>query len=111
MDEETRQLLREIRDSIREDSRCNAAWREEFRASTKRGRRILLLVLLPMLFLAVSMVAWGTLSSGQREQDYERGYERGYNQFIENARKRVEERRLLDKEARPSQADTFEKIK
>ena len=39
MDEESKQLLREIRDLMRQTYERESEWREEIRESTKRGRK------------------------------------------------------------------------
>jgi uncharacterized protein HemX len=85
MDDEAKQLLREMRDMMRQAHEGNAAWRQEMRANAKRGRRIALFILLPALLLGLSMITWGMISSGQKEREYDR--------FREEIRRRMEERR------------------
>ncbi len=53
MDDEARELLREMRDLLREMSARDAAWVEESRRNMRRLRRLVRFVLLPMVLVAL----------------------------------------------------------
>jgi len=58
MDEEAKQLLREMRDLMREMSARDAAWIEESRRNMRRLRRLVRFVLLPMVLVALVLLVW-----------------------------------------------------
>jgi hypothetical protein len=58
MDDEAKQLLREMRDLLRETSARDAAWIEESRRNMRRLRRLVRFVLLPMVLVALALLLW-----------------------------------------------------
>ncbi len=96
MDDDANKLLTEIRDILRESSESDATWRKELMANTKRGQRIARFIVLPLLFIFLSIFAWGIISSSQAERDREQE-ERRYHEELkrdrEELQRKMEERR------------------
>ena len=64
MDDEAKQLLREMRDALCEMSVREAAWIEESRRNLRRLRRLVRFVLIPMLLVALVVLLWTLFSPG-----------------------------------------------
>jgi hypothetical protein len=96
MDDESKQLLREMRDLTRQSYESHVAWRKELQANAKRGRIIVFFIILPVLFIFLSICAWGIISSRQAERERneeERRYHEELQHNREELQRRMEERR------------------
>ena len=94
MDDEATQLLREMRDMLRDFS----AWHKQFLASTKRARRIIFLFVLPILIGFMGILTWAVVSSNQterRREEEERRYHDQLQRNHEEMQRKLEERRNL----------------
>jgi hypothetical protein len=94
MDNEATQLLREMRDMLRDFS----AWHKQFLASTKRARIIVFLFVLPILLGFMAILTWAVISSNQTERRREAEERRYHDQLQRNhdeMQRKIEERRNL----------------
>src|SRR5262245_8299553 len=96
MDDEARQLLREMRDILRESSEREAAWHKQLLANTKRARRIAFFIVFPVMFTFLSICAWGIVSSSQAERERaqeDRRYRDELQRYRDDLQRKMEERR------------------